>query len=396
MQPETYKAVCEFLGRDMVSEFPPRQFEGAHVEFSPEELMVRQDLAKNKLRWSDDYYRDRRYFLNNMHPILALFHAHRLHVVSRKERAAVYIVQIFFVLLVSLTFPFASRCGSGNCETVGSAGVGEGHPCVFPFTYQGETYNSCTTENYFKRSDLTITGAHQGRLWCSVKTGNNGQHVDGEWGHCWCQQGNAHDQCWNNLLSSAEVYKAKGHRYVHGVLCCAAHYTGVDWFAQTFQMGGLDLGGTLYASVLNTLFMLGSFQLMICGCVQKQSAAVRQCGEQTGHVIYGILTILILLPQPYLIMYAWKHGLLASTMCVFLSSKISSYMAITALQLIAFHFLWGLLEPDSLEETDDGIKKSDKPSRECMPALTDYHVKSSEYEAFCRHRREHGTSKTVL
>jgi len=389
MEPDTYKAVFEFRGRDMLAEFPETQFEGRFEQFSPTELMVRQDLAKNKIRWSDDYYQDRRRFLNNMHPVLALFYGHRLHVISHKERWCVYIVQMFFVLLISLTFPFASRCGAGTCETVGEAGVGAGHPCVFPFTYKGETYKTCTTEHYFK--SRTGQDHIQGNLWCSSKTASDGQHIEGEWGHCWCHQRKSHEECWKWAGTITEA--AEGHRYVHAVLCCLAHYTGVAWFGQTF---GMDLGGTLYACFLNTIFSLGSFQLMICGCVQKKSAILRRCGEQTGHVVYALFAILILLPQPYLIMYAREHGLLAPTMFVFLSSKVASYSAITALQVVVFHFIWGIQEPDCLEDTADGEKSPAKPSRECMPDLTKFHVTSAEYEAFMHDRRVRGISKPIV
>ena len=36
----------------------------------------------------------------------------------------------------------ATSCGAGATTTGGS--VGEGSPCLFPFTYSGVTYNECT------------------------------------------------------------------------------------------------------------------------------------------------------------------------------------------------------------------------------------------------------------
>jgi hypothetical protein len=60
----------------------------------------------------------------------------------------------------------------GNCKTIGSAGVGAGHPCVFPFTYQSTTYDTCTKDGHDE-------------LWCATQT-LAGNYVVGMWGDCSC------------------------------------------------------------------------------------------------------------------------------------------------------------------------------------------------------------------
>uniref|UniRef100_A0A8C8A0D3 72 kDa type IV collagenase n=1 Tax=Oryzias sinensis TaxID=183150 RepID=A0A8C8A0D3_9TELE len=57
----------------------------------------------------------------------------------------------------------------GFCpETVG--GNGEGSPCVFPFTFLGDTYDSCTT-----------SGRSDGKMWCAT---TKSYDDDRKWGFC--------------------------------------------------------------------------------------------------------------------------------------------------------------------------------------------------------------------
>jgi hypothetical protein len=382
MEPATYKAVCEYFGRNMADEFPPGQFDGE--EFTPQELMVRQDFAKMKVRWSDDYEADRTRYLNQTHPFLSILNSHRLHMISRRERLVVYVVQIFMALLVALVFSFASRCGEGKCYTVGHSGVGPGKACVFPFTYKGKTYNECTT-NY---------AIGHATSWCSVETDKDGNHIDGRYGKCWCPSTQGiHEHCWARMGATAAdagtlwtdldlTYKK-----VHAVHCCIAHHTGVGWFVQKF---GIGLGGTLYAAAFNTAFVIGSFQLMICGCVQRKSPQVRQAGEKVGIVLYTLITIMILLPQPYLMHYAIQHELLLHTFFTFLAGKIASFYSLWVLQSVAFYFIWYFEQHEPLEDDGESLspKRSQKDSRECVPDMTSFHVTHVEYEAYLRSWRD--------
>lgn len=58
-----------------------------------------------------------------------------------------------------------------GCGTKSGAVVGQ--KCVFPFTHNGETFNSCTTK-----------GDDEDKAWCSTKTDSTGKHISGNWGHC--------------------------------------------------------------------------------------------------------------------------------------------------------------------------------------------------------------------
>ena len=68
--------------------------------------------------------------------------------------------------------------GTYDCEdfpdvTCGTAGVGAGQSCVFPFIDEGVTYYDCTYKGGYDEP------------WCSTQT-SGGWHVSGQWGFCLC------------------------------------------------------------------------------------------------------------------------------------------------------------------------------------------------------------------
>ena len=69
--------------------------------------------------------------------------------------------------------PLRGSWRSGECRT--TSGPSAGKACVFPFTWAGRTYHSCTRE-----------GDHYGHLWCSTRTDRGGNHLSGqgEYGLC--------------------------------------------------------------------------------------------------------------------------------------------------------------------------------------------------------------------
>jgi hypothetical protein len=61
-------------------------------------------------------------------------------------------------------------------DSTGPAAAGT--PCVFPFTFGGETFSTCTPWVY--------GGEHQGKPWCSTKVDSSGVHVNGEGNYGFC------------------------------------------------------------------------------------------------------------------------------------------------------------------------------------------------------------------
>ena len=66
-----------------------------------------------------------------------------------------------------------SACPKQQCKTV--SGPKPNTPCIFPFKYNGNTYNFCPIDP----EDST-------KHWCSTKVDSSGQHVagSGEYGTC--------------------------------------------------------------------------------------------------------------------------------------------------------------------------------------------------------------------
>ena len=84
----------------------------------------------------------------------------------------------FFLLLVSLSYATSAVClGCEDCltKTAVDPFTTANVPCVFPFTYAGRTYTTCTTEGHLQQ-----------KSWCSTKVDAEGVHVEGEghWGLC--------------------------------------------------------------------------------------------------------------------------------------------------------------------------------------------------------------------
>ena len=75
----------------------------------------------------------------------------------------------FFLGLLIIRISDAPACTPNGVE----------RECVFPFKYQGVTYDQCTKKNH-------------DRLWCSTMTDANGNSLINEWGNCGHCQGAFH------------------------------------------------------------------------------------------------------------------------------------------------------------------------------------------------------------
>merc|ERR1712154_680300 len=76
----------------------------------------------------------------------------------------------------SSTTSTTSTTSSTACTTTG--GPASGQDCVFPFTYNGVTHNSC--------ADWVYGGQTSGTTWCSTKVDSSGVHVNNEGNYGFC------------------------------------------------------------------------------------------------------------------------------------------------------------------------------------------------------------------
>ena len=70
------------------------------------------------------------------------------------------------------------ECPDSCLQCEATQGPGEGEACVFPFSWQGETYTQCQPWVYGGQWET------DGELWCSTKTDQSGQHIEGNFGIC--------------------------------------------------------------------------------------------------------------------------------------------------------------------------------------------------------------------
>merc|ERR1719491_714567 len=77
-------AVCPF--EDLV-------FPDAYMTYSPAELLLREDMASNKVCWYGDARQDFWQYTRNANPFFALWYSHPLHPISRQERIIITVAQ---------------------------------------------------------------------------------------------------------------------------------------------------------------------------------------------------------------------------------------------------------------------------------------------------------------
>lgn len=125
-----------------------------------------------------------------------------------------------------------------------------------------------------------------------------------------------------------------------GRVCCVAEHVGLVWFLENMSLG-LNLGGSIYALVVNFIFAQILFQFGAnCACGQFLRRDARRCLEFLGHLLMAAIFVLMLLPTWQFMDYNIYHHTLGIVMVTFLTSKPLSILLTTVVQTILFSILW--------------------------------------------------------
>jgi len=78
-------------------------------------------------------------------------------------------------VIVSRTIELQSNTNSSEVCSTNEEGPSKNEPCIFPFIFSGQTYDSCTQEF-----------DDQLKFWCSTKVTADNYHIikEGNWGYC--------------------------------------------------------------------------------------------------------------------------------------------------------------------------------------------------------------------
>eukprot|EP00928_Gymnodinium_smaydae_P000528 TRINITY_DN10200_c0_g2_i1.p1 TRINITY_DN10200_c0_g2~~TRINITY_DN10200_c0_g2_i1.p1 ORF type:complete len:233 (-),score=30.93 TRINITY_DN10200_c0_g2_i1:79-777(-) len=174
--------------------------------------------------------------------------------------------------------------------------------------------------------------------------------------------------------------------------CCYARIVGVLWFHEHMRCLGDATASLLWAFVANTLFSVVSFQLMMCGCVQMSGHGCRRIGNLCGHIVFIMMTVIILWRSRFLWLYFTSLGLFCRAVWLFLSLKLCSWLGASVFQFFLFCVLFGIQSPKA---SDDPLKWLEPPLRgeDTRPCLAKqlnprFNVTPAEYMEYVARRRK--------
>lgn len=267
--------------------------EDREEEFTPAEMLLRQDFAANKVRWYGHWGQDLWCFLRNNNPFFAMFLSHRLHPVSRCDRWVAFGIQFLLVLFVSCA-------------------VTEGINCVRP----GMSTCAC------KRSCLPLVAAP--RL-------ENSEFEDvGRW-----------ERGGQDALGHLAHVTARMQQEPNKYFCCTSSKVGIIWFIERFGKAG----GVVYMVTVNSIFTIAIFQLLMCLPLQSLGPRLRELGELLGKIIVLFIVVGMAYGTPALLHYIWINRMGWYLLGNFLSGKVVSILFVTLLNVTGFTLLWWRQRP---------------------------------------------------
>jgi len=262
-------------------------------DYTSWQLMLRQDLAANKLRWYGVWASDLWCFLRNTNPVVSICFSHKLHPISRTNRWCAMGLQVIFLLLVCALLMEARLCIA--CDFV-----------------------HCSDRVY---SAADCGGELQNRSVFAYARNDPFAPLHPE------REVELMHQKQRNLNFFRKLN-----------FCCSAQRVGVVRF---FFMFGI-YGGFVYSVLANCVFSLSVFPLMMCACVQRSSPRFRTIGIWCGYCLVATLAVVLCSLVPFLLEYTWKNSMLDEFAVMFLIGKIGSWSCVTLLNIVVFSVMWAL------------------------------------------------------
>lgn len=247
MDSDTYELILrwqlEALGDNMQGQLSeaPATPDRAGTQYTAAELKLREDFAKNKMRWVGEFWEDLWYFTMNTNPFVALCFSHPLHPVGRSERCIITLFQALFVMIVS-------------------CGLGEAQECL-----------SC------------------GIVSCDIRNDSCHQSYPEYQEHRFVRD--RADQRGDELQSPPLN------------MCCSASIWGMIWVATHVTIGDYQIGVPMYALVANVVFGQVCFCLAMCCCCQAKPMRTRNRWERCGQAAVVLVGAILGLTMPWFLTY---------------------------------------------------------------------------------------------
>jgi len=257
-------------------------YDGRH--YSGAELKIRQDLASLKVLWHNDWRKDLWFFQMQMHPVLALFKSHPLHIIHKAERAYIYLLLTLLALVLATAKTLTGHCydyGIDSCDY---------DPCSNFDHFKVNHIWCCQQPNHWSEPSCVVES--------SVKTTTyyiiNQTHI----------YNTTIKQVWRPIHNSTSYFHKIPDDVPTTGECCMVVSLGM--------YGAYSTKAWLCAAYLaaaTLLFAQAWFQSAACGLAQSMSDTPRYCLERFGHFMLACWGIGFIYTSVYCIEYTQSHDL---------------------------------------------------------------------------------------
>jgi len=118
--------------------------------------------------------------------------------------------------------------------------------------------------------------------------------------------------------------------------CCSPPVVAAEGMLRKLRIGGFSFGGMLWSTVLNSVFLFVSQQLMKCACFQKKTKRLRHEVEIAGYVCFGVLVCIMLPEVVWGVYYLHRLGRLMHALINFFGGQVGAILGVTVINSLQF------------------------------------------------------------